>query len=81
LSPSFICIPRIAQSLYGVLEDSFTCRPQQTISWAEISGAGWPATVGLFGEGHWVGGALTGKQFAGVNHQHVDEMTINLFLI
>jgi hypothetical protein len=41
---------------------------------------GGPATVGLFRSGHWLGGALISNQFAGVNHRHVNQMTLNPFL-
>lgn len=40
---------------------------------------GGPATVGLFRSGHWLAGALVGNQFAGVNHVHENQMTINAF--
>jgi hypothetical protein len=41
---------------------------------------GGPATVGLFHQGHWLGGSLIGNQFAGVNNKHINQMTINPFL-
>jgi hypothetical protein len=41
---------------------------------------GGPATVGLYHQGPWLGGALISNAFAGVNHTHVDEMTLNPFL-
>jgi hypothetical protein len=41
---------------------------------------GGPTTVGLFRTGHWLGGALINNQFAGVNHVHENEMTLNGFL-
>lgn len=41
---------------------------------------GGPAAVGLIRKGHWLGGSLIGNQFAGLNHKHVNEMTINPFL-
>ncbi|UWZ85172.1 neuromedin U [Occallatibacter riparius] len=41
---------------------------------------GGPALVGLFRQGHWLGGSLLGNQFAGVNHKHVNSMTLNSFL-
>jgi hypothetical protein len=41
---------------------------------------GGPATVGLFRSGHWLGGALISNQFAGVNHRHENQMTLNGFL-
>ena len=41
---------------------------------------GGPATVGLYHKGHWLGGSLLGNQFAGINHKHVNQMTINPFL-
>ena len=41
---------------------------------------GGPATVGLYHQGPWLGGALISNAFAGVSHTHVNEMTINPFL-
>jgi hypothetical protein len=41
---------------------------------------GGPTTVGLFRSGHWLGGALVNNEFAGVNHEHENLMTINGFL-
>ena len=41
---------------------------------------GGPATVGLYHQGPWLGGALVSNAFAGVNHTHVNEMTLNPFL-
>lgn len=41
---------------------------------------GGPATVGLFRTGPWLAGTLIGNQFAGVNHVHENEMTINYFV-
>ena len=41
---------------------------------------GGPAMVGLIRQGHWLGGSLLSNQFAGVNHKHVDSMTLNPFL-
>lgn len=41
---------------------------------------GGPATVGLFHQGHWLGGTLISNQFAGVNNKHINEMTMNPFL-
>jgi hypothetical protein len=41
---------------------------------------GGPTTVGLYRSGHWLGGALINNEFAGVNHVHENEMTINWFL-
>ncbi|MGA7159139.1 MAG: neuromedin U [Acidobacteriaceae bacterium] len=41
---------------------------------------GGPATVGLYHKGHWLGGSLLGNEFAGVNHKHINQMTINPFL-
>ena len=38
------------------------------------------ATVGLTEHGHWLGGVLLGNEWAGVNHNHVNEMTLNPFL-
>jgi hypothetical protein len=38
------------------------------------------ATVGLTQHGHWLGGVLLGNEWAGVNHNHVNEMTLNPFL-
>lgn len=40
---------------------------------------GGPATVGLFRSGHLLAGTLIGNQFAGVNHVHENQMTINWF--
>jgi hypothetical protein len=41
---------------------------------------GGPATVGLFRSGHLLAGTLIGNQFAGVNHVHENQMTINWFV-
>jgi hypothetical protein len=41
---------------------------------------GGPTTVVLFRTGHWLGGALVNNEFAGVNHVHENEMTLNWFL-
>jgi hypothetical protein len=41
---------------------------------------GGPATVGLFRSGHWLVGSLASNQFAGVNHRHENQMTINPFV-
>jgi hypothetical protein len=38
------------------------------------------ATVGLTQQGHWLGGLLLGNQWAGINHNHVNELTLNPFL-
>ena len=38
---------------------------------------GGPTTVGLFRSGHWLGGALINNEFAGVNHVHENQMTLN----
>src|SRR6202789_1065860 len=40
---------------------------------------GGPAAVGLFRSGHLLAGALIGNEFAGVNHVHENQMTINWF--
>ena len=40
---------------------------------------GGPAAVGLFWSGHLLAGALIGNEFAGVNHVHENQMTINWF--
>jgi hypothetical protein len=40
---------------------------------------GGPTTVGLYRSGHFLGGALINNEFAGVNHRHENEMTINGF--
>ena len=41
---------------------------------------GGPAFVGLVHQGHWLGGSLLGNEFAGVNHKHINQMTLNPFL-
>ena len=41
---------------------------------------GGPALVGLVHQGHWLGGTLISNQFAGTNHTHVNQMTLNPFL-
>jgi hypothetical protein len=41
---------------------------------------GGPAAVGLYHQGPWLGGALISNAFAGENHTHVNEMTLNPFL-
>jgi hypothetical protein len=41
---------------------------------------GGPAVVGLFRQGHWLGGSLISNEFAGLNHQHINQMTLNPFL-
>lgn len=41
---------------------------------------GGPATVALFRSGHLLAGSLIGNQFAGVNHRHENQMTINPFV-
>lgn len=41
---------------------------------------GGPAVVGLFRQGHWLGGSLLGNEFAGVNNKHINQMTLNPFL-
>jgi hypothetical protein len=41
---------------------------------------GGPAIVGLYRQGHWLGGSLLSNEFAGVNHKHVNQMTLNPFL-
>jgi hypothetical protein len=38
------------------------------------------ATVGLTHHGHWLGGMLLSNQWAGINHNHVNELTMNPFL-
>jgi hypothetical protein len=38
------------------------------------------ATVALTQHGHWLGGVLLSNEWAGVNHNHVNEMTLNPFL-
>lgn len=38
------------------------------------------ATVGLTQHGHWLGGLLLSNQWAGLNHNHVNEATMNPFL-
>jgi hypothetical protein len=40
---------------------------------------GGPAAVGLFRSGHLLAGTLIGNEFAGVNHVHENQMTINWF--
>lgn len=40
---------------------------------------GGPAVVGLIRSGHWLAGTLIGNEFAGVNHVHENQMTINWF--
>ena len=40
---------------------------------------GGPAAVALFRSGHWLAGTLIGNEFAGVNHVHENQMTINWF--
>jgi hypothetical protein len=40
---------------------------------------GGPTTVGLYRSGHWLVGSLVSNQFAGINHVHEDQMTINWF--
>jgi hypothetical protein len=40
---------------------------------------GGPTTVWLYKSGHFLGGALINNQFAGVNHTHENEMTLNWF--
>jgi hypothetical protein len=40
---------------------------------------GGPTTVGLYRTGHWLFGSLVSNQFAGVNHVHENQMTINWF--
>lgn len=37
-------------------------------------------TVGLTRYGHWLGGLLMSNEWAGVNHNHVNELTMNPFL-
>ena len=41
---------------------------------------GGPAAVGLFRSGHLLAGTLIGNEFAGVNHVHENQMTINWFV-
>jgi hypothetical protein len=41
---------------------------------------GGPAAVGLYHQGPWLGGALVSNAFAGLDHTHVNEMTLNPFL-
>lgn len=41
---------------------------------------GGPAMVGLFRQGHWLGGSLLSNEFAGINHKHINSMTLNSFL-
>ena len=41
---------------------------------------GGPATVALFRSGHLLAGTLMSNQFAGVNHVHENQMTINPFV-
>jgi hypothetical protein len=41
---------------------------------------GGPAAVGLYHQGPWLGGALISNAFAGENHAHVNETTLNPFL-
>jgi hypothetical protein len=41
---------------------------------------GGPALVGLYHKGPWLGGALVSNAFAGINHTHVNQMTLNPFL-
>jgi len=38
------------------------------------------ATVGLAHHGHWLGGVLLSNEWAGLNHNHVNEATMNPFL-
>lgn len=38
------------------------------------------ATVGLAHRGHWLGGLLLSNEWAGLNHNHVNEATMNPFL-
>jgi hypothetical protein len=38
------------------------------------------ATVGLTQHGHWLGGLLLSNEWAGLNHNHVNELTMNPFL-
>jgi hypothetical protein len=38
------------------------------------------ATVGLIPHGHWLGGLLLSNEWAGLNHNHVNELTMNPFL-
>jgi hypothetical protein len=38
------------------------------------------AAVGLTKRGHWLGGLLLNNQWAGVNHNHVNELQLNPFL-
>lgn len=41
---------------------------------------GGPAVVGLFRSGHLLAGSLIGNEFAGLNHVHENQMTINWFV-
>jgi hypothetical protein len=41
---------------------------------------GGPTTVGLYRTGHWLFGSLVNNEFAGVNHVHENQMTINWFV-
>jgi hypothetical protein len=41
---------------------------------------GGPTTVWLYRSGHWLGGALINNEFAGVNRDHENLMTLNGFL-
>jgi len=41
---------------------------------------GGPAGAVLSSHGHWLGGLLFSNQFAGLNHKHVNELTLNPFL-
>lgn len=36
--------------------------------------------VGLFRQGHWLGGSLLSNEFAGINHKYINSMTLNSFL-
>jgi hypothetical protein len=40
---------------------------------------GGPTTVGLYRSGHLLAGALVNNEFAGINHVHENQMTINWF--
>ncbi|MEG9433570.1 neuromedin U [Terriglobus sp. ADX1] len=41
---------------------------------------GGPTMVALYRRGHWLGGGLVNNQFAGINHHHVNQLTIQPFV-
>lgn len=80
IQPQFFFVPiHAGKFLWGVGPQLWLPTATDSVLGTNKWGGG-PALVGVLHSGHWLGGALINNQFAGVNHKHVNLMTINPFL-